>query len=58
MRVEQLNTHHDVNLSPPGNLMTASNKDLDALGIFLLSRIVRDIRHMEISGVTYMSFIA
>ncbi len=47
-----------VNLVLPKNLMTASEETLQNLGIFLLSKIVRDIRHIQISGVSYISFIA
>jgi NCS2 family nucleobase:cation symporter-2/xanthine permease XanP len=47
-----------VNLTPPSNLMTANDESIQNLGMFLLSKIVRDIRHIQISGVTYISFIA
>lgn len=46
-----------VNLTPPGNLMDADDEALQHLGIFLLSKIVREIRHIQISGNTYISFI-
>lgn len=46
-----------VNLTPPGNLMTSSDEDLKNLGMVLLSKIVKDIRHIQISGVSYLSFI-
>ena len=46
-----------VNLKPPRNLMSASDDSLDDLGMFLLSNIVKDIRHIELSGTTYFSFI-
>ena len=45
----------DINL--PDNLMAAEPEDLQDLGIFLLGKMVRDIRHIQISGVTYLSFI-
>jgi len=46
-----------VNMTPPGNLMAANDDETQNLGIYLLSSIVREIRHIQISGVTYVSFI-
>ena len=47
-----------VNLTLPGNLMTADEEVIQHLGMILLSKIVREIRHIQISGMTYISFIA
>ena len=47
-----------VNLTPPDNLMTADDDELNRLGIFLLGKIVKEIKHIRISGVSYLSFIA
>ena len=47
-----------VNLTPPGNLMAADADELNSLGIFLLGKLVKEIKHIRISGVNYLSFIA
>ena len=47
-----------VNLTPPRNLITADDDELSSLGILLLGKLVKEIKHIKISGVNYLSFIA
>ena len=35
---------------------TATEEDLKRLGLVLLNSVARDVRHIEISGYTYISF--
>jgi uracil-xanthine permease len=41
----------------PFNAGSASNEDLNRLGLLLLTRTARDVQHIHISGYTYISFI-
>lgn len=41
----------------PFNAGSASNEDLNRLGLLLLTRTARDVQHIHISGYTYISFM-
>ncbi len=47
-----------VNLDSPKNLLAAKKEELSELGLFILGKIVKKIRHIQINGVSYISFIA
>ena len=47
-----------VNLDSPKNLMEAKEEELSELGLFILGKIVKKIQHIQINGVSYISFIA
>lgn len=47
-----------VNLDSPKNLLAAKEEELSELGLFILGKIVKKIRHIQINGVSYISFIA
>lgn len=46
-----------VNLKIPSNVLKSDQNDLKNLGMIMLGKIVKDIKHINISGVTYISFI-
>ncbi len=47
-----------VNLDSPKNLLAAKEEELSELGLFILGKIVKKIRHIQIDGVSYISFVA
>ncbi|MBG0777461.1 MAG: hypothetical protein H0S85_13635 [Desulfovibrionaceae bacterium] len=45
------------NFAAPNSFYHAAPEELDRLGLVLFSRIARDVRHLEISGYSYISFL-
>ena len=46
-----------VNLKLPSNLLKSDDDNLESLGMIMLSKIVKDIKHINISGMSYLSFV-
>ena len=44
------------NFAMPDSLFRARAEELDNLGLFLFSKYARDVKHMDISGYSYISF--
>jgi hypothetical protein len=40
----------------PDSLFRAGPEELDNLGLILFSKYAREVKHMEISGYSYISF--
>ncbi len=45
------------NFALPESLLHASEEELGQLGLMLFSQYARDVKHMEISGYSYISFL-
>jgi len=45
------------NFAVPESLLLADEDDLRQLGLALFARFARDVKHLEISGYTYISFL-
>ena len=45
------------NFAVPESLLQARPEDLDQLGLMLFSRYAHDVKHLEISGYSYISFL-
>ncbi|MCB9481784.1 MAG: hypothetical protein H6680_08225 [Desulfobacteraceae bacterium] len=46
-----------VNINLPSNILKSDQDELRNLGMIMLGKIVNDIKHIQISGVSYISFI-
>ena len=45
------------NFALPESLLQASPDELDQIGLVLFSRYARNVKHLEISGYSYISFL-
>lgn len=45
------------NFAMPESLLQADSQELDQLGLMLFSQYARDVKHLEISGYSYISFL-
>ena len=45
------------NFAMPDSLLLASQDELSQLGLLLFAQYARNVKHMEISGYSYISFL-
>ena len=57
MEITDRSVADDVDLpSLPDNWERASSQDLQDLGLLLVSKLAKEVRHLRISGYNYISF--